>query len=139
MIHPEPVREALRAAEALKGRNLNDLSNTELCVLALASYLESLSMPVDAEEALERVEGCARVVMTRRQREIQSDAETLARTVRAQAAEVAGLRAALERLGSMEAFTLSRVIDPERDAELLARVDFARASLKAKEQDKCTD
>jgi hypothetical protein len=36
---------------------------------------------------------------------------------------------ALERLGSTEAFDVARAIDPERDAELLARIDFARAAL----------
>jgi len=32
---------------------------------------------------------------------------------------------ALERLASMEAFTIARFSDPDRDAELLARIDFA--------------
>jgi len=36
---------------------------------------------------------------------------------------------ALERLAGMEAFTNSRMVDPDRDAELLARIDFARAIL----------
>jgi len=37
---------------------------------------------------------------------------------------------ALERLASTEAFTLSRTIDPVRDAEFLARIDFARNELE---------
>ncbi len=36
---------------------------------------------------------------------------------------------ALERLAGMEAFTNSRMVDPDRDAELLARIDFARLIL----------
>ncbi len=39
------------------------------------------------------------------------------------------LRASLERLGSMEAFTVSRSIDHKHDSELLARIDFARLAL----------
>jgi len=38
------------------------------------------------------------------------------------------LEGALARLGSVEAFTVSRSIDKDRDAELLARIDYARAS-----------
>jgi hypothetical protein len=37
------------------------------------------------------------------------------------------LETKLKRLGSMEAFTGSRSIDKDRDAELLARIDYARA------------
>ena len=48
-------------------------------------------------------------------------------------AEAARLRAALERVGSMEAMTLGRMIDQHRDAELLARIKFARAALASKE------
>lgn len=44
--------------------------------------------------------------------------------------ELIELRSALERLGSMEAFDVSRVPDPEKDAELLARIDFALEALK---------
>ena len=57
-------------------------------------------------------------------------------TKRAEAAERLNgeLREALERLGSMEAFNLSRAIDPKHDAELLARIDFARAALDSKEK-----
>mgnify|MGYP001611770347 CR=1 FL=1 len=44
------------------------------------------------------------------------------------------LRGALERLGSMKAIALGGIVDPMRDVELLARIDFARTSLKAKEQ-----
>jgi hypothetical protein len=39
-------------------------------------------------------------------------------------------RAALERLGDMNAFDLPRATDPVRDAELLARIDYAREVLK---------
>jgi len=41
-------------------------------------------------------------------------------------ARIEALEAALRRLGSMEAFTLARTIDKDSDAELLARIDFAR-------------
>lgn len=44
-------------------------------------------------------------------------------------AQLQACREALERLGSMEAFVVSRAIDPRRDEELLARIDFARAAL----------
>lgn len=44
-------------------------------------------------------------------------------------AEVERLRGALERLGSMEAFEGARATDAVRDAELLARITFARAAL----------
>ena len=44
--------------------------------------------------------------------------------------EVKTLRAVIERLGSMEAFTQSRAIKPEQDGELLARIDFARAAAR---------
>lgn len=37
------------------------------------------------------------------------------------------LLAAMRRLGSSEAFETSRSIDPVRDAELLARMDYARS------------
>jgi hypothetical protein len=37
---------------------------------------------------------------------------------------------ALERLGSMEAFVTSRSINAEHDAELLARIEFAREALR---------
>jgi len=43
---------------------------------------------------------------------------------------------ALGRIGSMDAFTISRPVDKVRDAELIARIDFARAvvaSLKVRE------
>jgi hypothetical protein len=42
-------------------------------------------------------------------------------------------RAALARLGSMEAFTVSRCVDATRDAELMARIEFALSSLASKE------
>lgn len=41
-------------------------------------------------------------------------------------------RAALERLGSTEAFVLSRMIDKERDAELIARLEYARSAVAIK-------
>lgn len=44
-------------------------------------------------------------------------------------ADHARLKAGLVCLGSMEAFVSSRSIDKDRDAELLARIDFARALL----------
>lgn len=44
-------------------------------------------------------------------------------------AEVVRLREALTRLGSVEAFDVPRVMSPTADAELLARIDFARAAL----------
>lgn len=40
------------------------------------------------------------------------------------------IRAALQRLGSMEAFHLSRPIKPDDDAELLARIEFARLAVE---------
>lgn len=45
-------------------------------------------------------------------------------------AENERLRAALERLGSMEALSLGRHIDLSRDVELLARIVFANKALK---------
>jgi len=36
---------------------------------------------------------------------------------------------ALERLGSMEAFSMPRAIDQKRDSELLDRIDYARGAL----------
>ena len=41
------------------------------------------------------------------------------------------LRAAIERLGSMEAFSISRPIRPGVDDELIARIDYARSMLEA--------
>lgn len=52
---------------------------------------------------------------------------TLLEQLQAIEAERDGLRKALVRLGSMEAFEGSRSIDKDRDRELLARIDFARA------------
>lgn len=43
--------------------------------------------------------------------------------------EIGRLRAALERIASMEAFETSRAIDQIHDAELLARIEYAQASL----------
>lgn len=45
-------------------------------------------------------------------------------------AEVERLREALRRLGSCEAFKGARALDQDRDEELLARIDFARAALE---------
>lgn len=42
--------------------------------------------------------------------------------------EVKRLRGIIERLGSMEAFTMSRAMKTGQDDELLARIDFARSS-----------
>ena len=41
------------------------------------------------------------------------------------------LRAAIERLGSMEAFSIPRSIRPGIDDELIARIDYARSILEA--------
>lgn len=41
----------------------------------------------------------------------------------------AQLVAALERLGSMEAFDLARSIDHDRDRELLMRIEYARTAI----------
>jgi Lar family restriction alleviation protein len=51
------------------------------------------------------------------------------------AGEVERLREALERLSSMEAFVIARAVNPDQDAELLARIDFARAALLVIQQD----
>ncbi len=48
-------------------------------------------------------------------------------------AENNALRAALERLGSMEAFEGPRTIKEFADDELIARIDFARATLLEKQ------
>jgi len=50
-------------------------------------------------------------------------------TVQSQGAEIERLRTVVERLGSMEAFTTPRTIKGAVDDELLARIDFARATL----------
>lgn len=56
--------------------------------------------------------------------------EDLAATLTQRDAVIAELRAALERLGSMEAFVMSRVVtNHPADQELTARIDFARAAL----------
>lgn len=39
---------------------------------------------------------------------------------------LAALKAALQRLGSMEAFARAGLVDPKRDVELVARIDYAR-------------
>lgn len=44
-------------------------------------------------------------------------------------AKVARLEGVLERLGSMETFTISRMVDHRHDGELLARIDYARQAL----------
>ena len=49
------------------------------------------------------------------------------RAIRAEA-RIAGLIDSLQRLGSSEAFVVSRAIDPVRDEELLARLEFARSA-----------
>lgn len=41
---------------------------------------------------------------------------------------------ALRRLGSTEAFTVSRTLDRDRDDELIARIDFAREALSQLEK-----
>lgn len=43
--------------------------------------------------------------------------------------EIARLAGVLDRLGSSEAFVVSRVISPVLDAELLARMQFARDAI----------
>ena len=50
-------------------------------------------------------------------------------TISSLRAENERLRAALLRLGSIEAFDMPRVIDERADAELLARIDYARAAI----------
>ncbi len=45
----------------------------------------------------------------------------------------ADLVTALERLGSVEAMERGGVLDKHRDAELLARIDYARAALAKSE------
>ena len=42
---------------------------------------------------------------------------------------IAELEAKLKRLGSSEAFDVARSIDKERDAELIARMDYANEAL----------
>lgn len=56
---------------------------------------------------------------------------TLAQAYLATHAALTSAEAALERLGSMEAFETSRMIDKLHDAELLARIEFARSTLAA--------
>ena len=51
--------------------------------------------------------------------------EELSRRLAGKDAEIDRLRAALERLGSMEAFVMSRTTSPEERA----RIDFARETL----------
>ena len=41
------------------------------------------------------------------------------------------LEAGMNRLGSMEAFTTSRSVNPATDKELIARIDFARTFTQA--------
>jgi hypothetical protein len=43
---------------------------------------------------------------------------------------ISELRRALERLASMEAFSMSGAIDYSRDIELIARIDYARFILR---------
>lgn len=45
-------------------------------------------------------------------------------------AENQRLQEALQRLGSMEAFDISRAVDPDKDKELIARINFANAALE---------
>jgi len=60
-------------------------------------------------------------------KDLQKEAATALETLTVRIAE---LEAALDRLGSMEAFLQSRVVDPEADAELIERIKFAERALK---------
>jgi hypothetical protein len=51
--------------------------------------------------------------------------------ITAQADRIEALEAALRRLGSNEAFSYARAVDPKRDEELILRIDFARRVLEA--------
>lgn len=67
------------------------------------------------------------------------DAETLDAAYHSAAAtarECERLTKALERLGSMEAFEVARAVNVAADAELLARISFARAVLAAQPEEK---
>jgi hypothetical protein len=46
-----------------------------------------------------------------------------------QDARISNLEKALQRIASPEAFDVSRMMDPERDKELLMRMEFANTSL----------
>lgn len=52
-----------------------------------------------------------------------------ASTIRMMYKEIERLAGVVERLGSSEAFVTSRYINPIRDEELLARMDFARSAI----------
>lgn len=47
--------------------------------------------------------------------------------------EVERLKGKIERLGSSEAFHVAWQLDPERDRELIMRMEFARAALSPEE------
>ena len=59
--------------------------------------------------------------------ELQTYSEAIIKDLRERLAES---HAIIARLGSTEAFTLSRAIDEKMDAELIARIEFARTALK---------
>ena len=61
---------------------------------------------------------------------LQGSVASVVSTMEIQRLKNQRLLKALERLGSMEAFDLSRSIQPKYDKELLARIDFARSIAK---------
>lgn len=100
-----PVYADLWTADPINGHRLCRLPYDDAQFFALAHNL----MPalVAAAEEAER---------------LKADVERLTQ-------ENAAMREALGRLGGSAAFTYATVLDPDRDEELLARMDYARAAL----------
>ena len=67
--------------------------------------------------------------------ERQSVCLEAANLIEEQAREIERLRAGLERIDSMEAFTFSRAAHKVNDAELIARQNYARAVLEGRENE----
>jgi hypothetical protein len=100
-------------------------------VSAIAGAIERLSRLRTVLNASAFLADAARAVygsVAKAEAEIPAD-------LRALIADHARLAAGIERLGSMEALVSARGIDKERDAELLARIDFARTLLGSEGRD----
>lgn len=70
--------------------------------------------------------------------DLRSVGDELAAALRALVKERDEAMVALERLGSSEAFDISRAIDAERDRELLMRMNYARA-IRSNERQQAVD
>ena len=144
----DPIRKAIRFAYEMSRKNVgrsvpwrgppigrSEAGNSLQAKHRLSAEMLRYSEEDQGRDALDEIIGVAVQIGIEQGRRIFKKSDTF----KVLMLRLETYRLGLERLGSMEAFEGARMIKPEEDKELLARVDYARKFLALKQLDNPDD